>query len=143
MTGALPDVTVPATDSGGVSNPYTLPTATDTTGEAASVTCTPPPTDTFVLGSTPVECKATDIAGNETIASFNVIITDAVPPEISVPDDFVVAPESVDGAFVDYDVTATDNIDPNPAIDCSPASGTLFPPGETTVNCTATDSEIT
>ena len=42
-------------------------------------------------------------------------------------------------------MSATDDIDPspalNPATDCAPASGTLFPPDDTTVTCTATDSD--
>jgi hypothetical protein len=43
------------------------------------------------------------------------------------------------GATVTYSVSASDNADPSVAIDCNPASGSTFPVGGTTVNCTATD----
>ena len=44
------------------------------------------------------------------------------------------------GARVNYTVTATDNVDPNPKVKCTPPSGSLFPLGKTPVNCTATDA---
>jgi hypothetical protein len=37
-------------------------------------------------------------------------------------------------------VSADDNLDPNPAIGCTPAAGSIFPLGLTTVNCLATDA---
>jgi len=44
------------------------------------------------------------------------------------------------GAVVSWtDPTATDNCDPSPTVVCSPASGSFFPVGVTTVTCTATD----
>src|SRR5439155_59652 len=42
-------------------------------------------------------------------------------------------------AQVTYLATASDNC-PGSSILCSPASGSLFPVGTTTVNCTATDA---
>jgi hypothetical protein len=41
---------------------------------------------------------------------------------------------------ISYTVTATDNVDPNPALNCAPPSGATFPVGTTTVVCTASDS---
>lgn len=38
-----------------------------------------------------------------------------------------------------YDATARDNADPAPTVTCSRPSGSVFPIGTTTVNCTATD----
>lgn len=43
------------------------------------------------------------------------------------------------GAIATFVVTATDNLDPDPDLFCSPTSGSLFPIGTTTVFCTATD----
>ena len=43
------------------------------------------------------------------------------------------------GAVVNFTVTATDN-GPTPTVVCAPSSGSTFPVGTTTVNCTATDS---
>jgi hypothetical protein len=44
------------------------------------------------------------------------------------------------GATVDYAASATDEVDGPIAPSCSPASGTTFPIGATTVTCTATDA---
>jgi len=43
------------------------------------------------------------------------------------------------GANVFFSATATDNCDLNPAVDCTPASGSHFGLGVTLVSCTATD----
>ncbi len=43
------------------------------------------------------------------------------------------------GAAVSFTVTATDNVDPSPSVNCSPASGATFPLGTTKVSCTASD----
>ena len=45
-------------------------------------------------------------------------------------------------AVVTYPLpTATDVLDPNPTVKCTPASGSSFPQGQTTVTCTAKDSQ--
>ena len=44
------------------------------------------------------------------------------------------------GAAVSFSVTATDLVDPAPAVSCTAASGATFPLGTTTVSCTATDA---
>jgi X-Pro dipeptidyl-peptidase len=41
---------------------------------------------------------------------------------------------------VAYSATATDNVDASPAVSCTPASGSSFVLGTTTVHCTATDA---
>ena len=87
---------------------------------------------------------AVDAMGNIYVAdSNNDRIQKFGPPDhvvsiISCPNDTVVAcgPSGVKVSFV---VTADDNQDPSPQISCTPASGSLFAPGATTVNCTATD----
>ena len=65
---------------------------------------------------------------------------DTSPPTLILPADISVEETSADGAIVQFQVSATDNVDPSPSVSCSPASGSLFPRGTTTVNCTATDS---
>jgi hypothetical protein len=99
------------------------------------------------VGSYTVTCSASDSAGNSTSdpgasgdTSYSVIVTDVSAPSISVPDDFSVAADSASGATVDYSVIVTDNADPSPSLVCSPASGTLFPFGTTTVTCDAEDA---
>jgi hypothetical protein len=41
---------------------------------------------------------------------------------------------------VSFSVSAVDNVDPNPTVSCAPASGSTFPLGATTVNCTGRDA---
>lgn len=65
---------------------------------------------------------------------------DTTPPVLNLPADMLVAPTSPSGAVVSYIVTATDLVDPNPVVSCQPPSGSIFPIGVTTVNCTATDA---
>ncbi len=65
---------------------------------------------------------------------------DATPPTLIVPDDMLVTPTGPTGAVVNFIVTATDNVDPDPTVVCVPPSGSTFPIGVTIVNCTATDN---
>lgn len=64
---------------------------------------------------------------------------DTTPPFLTLPGTINVDATSDQGVAVTFSVTATDNVDSNPVIHCTPASGSLFPIGETTVNCSATD----
>jgi len=68
---------------------------------------------------------------------------DSVPPVISCPPS-VTSPDrlgSPQGKRVTFSVTATDDFDPAPRIECVPPSGSFFPVGTTTVTCTATDAK--
>jgi hypothetical protein len=64
---------------------------------------------------------------------------DATPPELTVAD-VVVDATSPLGAVATYEVGATDDTDPSPSVTCAPASGSLFPIGDTAVTCTAADA---
>jgi hypothetical protein len=66
-------------------------------------------------------------------------LEDLTPPDITVPGLITKEATGPGGAVVTYLVTATDNLDPDPDLFCSPTSGSLFPIGTTTVFCTATD----
>ena len=61
-------------------------------------------------------------------------------PVLSLPTALTVEATGPNGATVTYSATATDDQDPNPLVTCAPASGSTFAIGNTTVNCTATDS---
>jgi len=65
---------------------------------------------------------------------------DRIPPIIfSTPDIFVEA-DNVNGSIVNFDIpVATDNVEVK-SISCTNLSGVLYPLGETTVTCTATDT---
>ncbi len=64
-----------------------------------------------------------------------------VPPEITVPGPITAEATGPTGATVSYSATATDNDDGSLAPGCNPASGSTFPFGSTTVDCSATDSD--
>ena len=73
---------------------------------------------------------------------WSLEITVDNPPTITVPANITVAADPGQaGAVVNYPAaTATDEEDGTLAPVCSPASGSFFPLGTTTVTCTATDS---
>jgi hypothetical protein len=65
---------------------------------------------------------------------------DTTPPTLNLPGGMTVEAPDESGTNVSYSASATDDRDPNPTISCSRASGSFFPVGDTTVNCTATDA---
>lgn len=66
--------------------------------------------------------------------------TDTSAPVIAPHSDITVQ-GTASGATVTYTKpAATDDIDPSVAVTCSPASGSSFPVGNTTITCTAHDS---
>jgi HYR domain len=64
---------------------------------------------------------------------------DLTPPVLYLPGDMTLEAFDASGRNVFYDVSAYDSRDPNPTVACTPASGSFFPVGSTTVTCTATD----
>lgn len=128
-----PVVTVPADIVTG--NPVVTFTASavDAINGSVPVTCDPASGSTFPVGTTVVACYAYDAQDNFGIAFFNVTVSSG--PVLTLPSNIVVEGTSA-GAVVSFTVTATDNA----TISCTPASGSTFPLGTTTVNCTATAS---
>jgi X-Pro dipeptidyl-peptidase len=127
-----------ATSRLGVAVSYAA-TATDALDPAPVLACLPASGSTFALGTTTVQCTATDRAGNISRGSFTVLVADTTPPVLDVPGRLDVDASSPRGATVRYRVTATDAIDPTPSVSCRPASGSEFAIGRTTVRCTARD----
>ena len=142
-----PVITVPtdipgveATSPTGAIVNYPAATATDETAPANPVvTCSPVSGSTFPLGTTTVNCSATDTAGNVGMNSFTITVVDTTDPILTVPADMTVGATSAAGAAVTFNATATDVVDPNPVVACAPASGSTFALGLNTVDCTATD----
>jgi Calx-beta domain/HYR domain len=64
---------------------------------------------------------------------------DSEPPVLMLPGTVAVDATTPAGAVVIYSASATDNLDQDPTVSCTPASGSTFPIGSTTVNCSATD----
>jgi uncharacterized repeat protein (TIGR01451 family) len=91
LDATAPTITVPAAItqnatslSGAVVN-YTAATAIDATSgvTVAGVSCAPASGSTFPLGTTTVNCSASDNAGNVGRASFAVTVVDPTPPVIT------------------------------------------------------------
>src|SRR2546425_10034581 len=115
-------------------------TAPDNVDAPLTAVCSPASGSTFALGPTTVSCTATDSSGNSASGSFTVTVRDTTPPVVSVPASMIVDATSPIGAMLTFQVTSTDLVDSSPTVSCSPASGSTFALGPTTVSCTATDS---
>jgi len=120
------------------------PSATDNIDGTDPVACTPGPGGLFPVGTTLVTCSATDAHANTASATFNVAITliDVTKPVLSgVPANISQTTDSPGGKAVAFQPpTATDNLDGPLTVTCTPASGSNFPVGTTTVTCSTQDS---
>ncbi|MFB6942851.1 HYR domain-containing protein [Streptomyces sp. NPDC060286] len=70
---------------------------------------------------------------------INIDVNDIDAPVVTV-DDLTVRAKDKNGARVTYTATAQDTTDGTLPVTCTPAPGSLFPVGRTTVTCSATDS---
>lgn len=82
----------------------------------------------------------TGLYGGEERAFLLTPIGDFTPPIISVPSPISEDATTPQGTTVDFTAIATDENPTNPAVTCTPASGSVFPIGDTNVTCTATDA---
>ncbi len=134
---SLPEFIVAEADStDGAVVEYTATAKSASTGDPVDVTCNHPSGSRFPLGTTIVTCSATD-AGGTSNGGFSVFVTDTAPPVVTVPDNI----ES-ENPVVTFTATAVDNLDGPVSVSCSPASGSTFSTGTTTVRCTAYDSHF-
>ncbi len=136
------DETAEATSASGAQVSYTLPVATDIVDGTDTVTCLPSSGSLFPLGVTTVTCTAADVAGNAAVpVTFTVTVHDTTAPVIAAHANKQVVADQLGGATVTYTAPdTTDAVDGTLPADCLPASGTVFPMGATTVNCTKTDA---
>jgi hypothetical protein len=132
-------ITVDATGTTGGAVVSFTATASDENPVNPAVACTPASGSTFAIGT--VTCSATDAAGNVGEGSFTVTVDDVLPPTLALPGPITVDARDPGGSQVTFSATATDDdpARPNPAVTCTPASGSTFVAGTTTVTCTATD----
>jgi hypothetical protein len=120
-------------------------TASDVVAGSISPACNPRSGSTFPLGTTTVNCAASDGNGNTSQGSFTVtvVFVDRTAPTLTgVPAAIQREANGPLGSIVAYvEPTATDNLDSGPLlVTCNPPSGSTFPLGTTNVTCTATDS---
>ncbi|HYQ86707.1 MAG TPA: HYR domain-containing protein [Bacteroidota bacterium] len=123
---------------------YQTPTATDNCPGTIAISCKPTSGSPFPVGSTTVNCMATDSAGKVGTCSFTVTVADTEKPKGACPHDTTVAenPPQSGHATVNYpDPTVHDNC-PNPTFACTPPSGSSFSSGTTEVKCLFTDAHL-
>jgi hypothetical protein len=89
---------------------------------------------------TTVQCTASDSHGNIAHGSFTVNVRDTTPPALSLPANITAEATGPSGRVVSYTATSTDIVDGARPVTCDHASGSTFPLGTTTVQCTATDT---
>ena len=132
-------ITIEATGPGGAVVTYSGVSATDTVSGNLTPSCSPASGSTFPVGTTTVNCTATDGSGNSTSKSFTVTVRDTTPPTLTLPAPISAEATGAGGAAVSYTATATDTVSGALTPSCAPASGSTFALGTTTVTCTATD----
>jgi uncharacterized delta-60 repeat protein len=110
---------------------YPPPTTSDNCpGQTAN--CNPASGSSFNVGVTTVTCTATDASGNMASCSFTLTISDCA---LTCPANVTRANDANQcGAVINYPAPTTGSCG---TITCSPASGSFFPVGTTTVSCTA------
>ncbi len=123
---------------------YDAPTTSDNCG-AVTLTLIAglPSGDIFPVGATTVTYEATDVSGNTSECSFEVVVSDTEPPVPSCPADQTInLPDGDCEQAVSYSLpTATDNCGVEDIILISgPSSGDVFQTGTTTVTYEVSDA---
>ena len=110
------------------------------TGSPAPVIVyTPASGSVFPVGTTTVKAKATNTCGADS-CTFTVTVVDNQKPSITCPSNIVRGTAAGNcSAVVSFSVTSSDNC-PGVSVSSSPASGSVFPLGVTTVKSIATDA---
>jgi len=136
-----------ATSCGTVIGDATLGTATASDNcPGVTVTRTGVPSgNAFPVGNTVITYTATDGSGNTAQATQTVTVIDNTPPVITPPANVTVylpLNSTATSMVVNYPnpATATDNCPGTVSLVYSPASGSTFPVGPTTVTVTGTDA---
>jgi hypothetical protein len=105
-----------------------------------TVSCSPASGSTFPIGTTQVNCTATNPVSTSVSGSFNVVVN-ALSPTLTLPSTITLNASSPQGLAVTYTAIASDPVFPanQLTVSCSPASGSTFPIGITTVSCSVTN----
>jgi hypothetical protein len=121
---------------------YTLPTATDNCPGIGTVSCSPASGSVFSKGTTTVNCMVADGSSNTNSCAFTITVNDVQAPVINCQANISKPTDTNQcSAVVNYATpTATDNCSGVGAVTCTPASGSTFSKGVSTVSCTAVDA---
>jgi HYR domain len=123
----------------GIPTPVTTPSSPVTTPSSPVTTPSSPvttPSSPVTTPSSPVTTPSSPV----TTPSSPVTTPGTTPPSLTLPPGQTVEAPGPDGATVTYTVSASDAQDGTLTPSCSPASGSVFPLGTTTDNCSVTDS---
>ena len=118
---------------------YTAPVASGC-NTPGTVVCTPASGTTFQFGSTPVSCTVTDAAGRGASSSFNVVVTSTAAPTLASHADVSNSVSSCTAPTVSYTAPVASGCNTPGTVVCTPASGTTFAIGTTSVSCTVSDA---
>ncbi|MBA2395441.1 MAG: HYR domain-containing protein, partial [Ktedonobacteraceae bacterium] len=135
-------ITADATSPQGATITYTVAaTDPDDANDQITTNCTPASGSVMPVGTTTVNCSTNDVAGNASTGSFQVVVQDTTAPTLQLPATITVDATSLQGATVNYAVTATDptNTADQIAVSCTPVMNSVFSVGATTVDCSAQD----
>jgi Domain of unknown function (DUF5011)/HYR domain/Putative peptidoglycan binding domain len=135
-------VSAEATSAAGAVVTYSSPETSDVVDGAQVALCTPASGSSFAMGTTSVFCNQTDSAENPAAqTSFEVTVTDSIAPIIKAHELVSAEATSAFGANVSYTAPSTnDAVDGSGIAICTPASGSLFAIGDTTLYCDSTDA---
>ena len=104
-----------------------------------TITLAQSPPGPYPLGAASVTLTVTDLYGLSNSCVATVTVVDTTPPVITCPDNIVTDATAPDGAVVSFAASASDNCSVA-SVTSSPASGSTFAIGDTTVTSTATDA---
>jgi hypothetical protein len=124
FTSVPSTLTVEANGPNGSIVNYQAPTAVDAVDGPQLVSCGPPANSLFPLGTTAVQCSASDNHGNGSSVSFQVAVVDTTPPTLAVPGPTSVYATTPTGipetapAFIGFRsaASADDIVDPHPQV---------------------------
>jgi Tol biopolymer transport system component len=133
------DLTLESTSPYGTPLEYDV-SATDPEDGEVPVSCNPGRGGEYALGPVEVTCTATDSDGLTGTGSFVVTVVDTTAPVMQLQP-ITAVPNGPEGTRLGWDTHPTDNADWYPDVVCEPESFSdfVFPIGDTTVTCTATD----
>jgi len=131
------DITTEATSAAGSTVSYSA-NANDAVG-VTTLNCSPASGSSFAIGTTTVSCTAADEAGNTSLGSFSVKVTDTTAPSLNLPANLAAEATGPNGASVSYTASANDVVGVT-LFSCDHPSGSMFSLGLTTVTCTAKDA---